>query len=182
MTDRGYGFAWLAAHRFNCAQSEAMLSDVIERLRANPPLIELTASEADAIATPAYIGSQVHGAMTLVHRAPNDDEVFMPDEDAMAESDAEGMTPPGFASRPATIICTADDEADGAYCADWTKGGLIDDEGNAVFQSAPMFKHIKFDVTVAPEVATALTPPQFPRSIVNWIGRLFRRRGTRDAQ
>ena len=181
--DHGYGFAGFAAYRFDCAQTESMLDDVMDKLRADPPRVE-------QIANVTYPAAAV-GSSTADQDSARRAAARLEDEARYTEvrNRILGFTPvsppndgalvdpsPSFAIPPV-------DESDGTYCADWLSVFTIDDDGNPTYRRhEPMLKYVEFNLTVAPDGPSA-PPPQVPavaaskaRRVVDWIRSFVRRR------
>ena len=163
IADRGYGFAWFAAYRFNSAQTEVMLDDVMDKLRANPPSIEriahVTYPDADVGRSTADQDGARRAAARLEYEAR-----YIEIRNLIL----------GFASPPSPDDVT--------YRADWLKGLSSDDQGNPTYQQPePMLKYVEFNLTVAPDGAAA-HPPQVPAAaskagrVMDCVRSLFRKR------
>ena len=91
-----------------------------------------------------YTGSPVHGAMSLVYRAPNGDEVYVPADDFGNVSNQP--TDEGLGERVLARMLAVENQPDGTETP-WHLSHR-DDQGNVVVVPARPLERIEFNVTV----------------------------------
>ena len=94
-------------------------------------------------------GSQVHGAMSLVHRAPNGDEVYMPEDGDEVYTASNQPVDEGLGERVLAQVIAFKNQPNRAETSWYLP--YRDDQGDVVLVPARPLEHIEFNVTVTPD-------------------------------